>query len=64
MMYLLTPESFIRQIQLLTDNLSGYQAIFYIPGSSKVHVDFGRLDVYFDINKNMIEQLYKYRLII
>lgn len=62
--FLISPDAFAKQVQLLYDNISGYNSLSYIPWASKLIMEIsGWKKVYFDLSKNMIEQLNKYRLI-
>lgn len=59
-----TPQgTFVKQFQLLQGNVGNYDALKRIPWADKIIVVKGDKEIYFDLHKNMIEQLDKYRLI-
>lgn len=60
----LSPDALSKQVGLVHENISDYQSLLYIPGASKLimNIKWGS-QIYFDLSKNMIEQLDKYRLI-
>lgn len=53
---------FVKQMQLIVNNMSGFGDFYYIPGAQKLIVTMGSgYELYFDLEKNIIAQLDKYQ---
>lgn len=64
MFYGLSADALVKQIQLIHESISGYKELKYIPWSQKwILITKDNQTIYFDLWKNIIEQISKYRLI-
>lgn len=63
--YGIGPARFEKQVKLIVDNIRNYESIAYIPGSYKIILTLrDNVELYFDLEKNVISQLDKYKKII
>lgn len=54
--------TFVKQLEIITSALSGYNTIAYMPGGKKAEIEMGNGQLlYFDLSKNTLEQIKKYQ---